>query len=63
MPFILSRSRFIDKMLGEWQYQRDRENKVLMDIYSKYDSTKKGTFDLKIFENMLTEIDPKIQKN
>ena len=58
-PFIISKTKFIEKMLGVWSFYKDRERRELIEATEGLDSKRPdGVMDLDTFKNLIKSIEP-----
>jgi Ca2+-binding EF-hand superfamily protein len=61
--FTISKTKFIEKMLGLWIFYKDRERKELLKLLKIDDRQSPRTIvDLENFSDLLKEVDPEVTK-
>jgi hypothetical protein len=60
-PFVISKTKFIEKMLGVWSFYKDRERRALVKKTDGIDVERPdGVLDLETFKRLIKSLEPSL---
>ena len=61
--FLITKARFIDIVIDQWEIEKQKLNQRLMEIFVKFDDNGDGVLTFEEFEVLVNNLEPNLQKS